>query len=446
MDIVIAGAGAVGTHLAKMLSTQEHNIILIDSDEDKIAEIENQIDILTILGSCSSVSDLLDAKVNKADLYIAVTQTEEINITSSILARKLGAKKTIARIDNKEYLEKSNTEHWKEMGVDYMIYPETLAAEEIIASLKLTGTRQLHEFSDGKIVLYGIKLWNNAKILDYSLEEATSKFNMKDTRIVAINRDNNTIIPHGKNVFKHGDLIFVITKPDGVDNMLELCGKERVEIKNIIIVGGSRIAKRTAQALEKNYNVKLFETNREKCNKLNDYLENTLIINGDGTNLSLLKEEDIESTDAFLSLTGNSETNILACLLAKKFGVKKSVAEVEHIDFIDLASNLGIGTLINKKMIAASYIYRHTMATKVEQFKCLTTSDAEVFELTAQKNSKITKKKIKDLSLPKEANIGGIIRGEETIIAGGEDQIMPGDKVVVFTLPTAIRKLEKYFI
>lgn len=446
MDIVIAGAGAVGTHLARMLSTQEHNIILMDSNENKIAEIESQLDILTIMGSCSSITDLLDAKVNKADLYIAVTQTEEINITSSILAKKLGAKKTIARIDNNEYLKEENYSHWNEMGVDHMIYPETLAAEEVIASLKLTGTRQLHEFSDGKIVLYGIKLWDNAKILDYSMEEAASKFNMTDTRIVAINRENQTIIPHGKNVFKHGDLIFVITKPEGVENMLTLCGKKRVEIKNIIIVGGSRIAKRTAMALEKHYNVKLFETDRDKCNKLNDVLDETLIINGDGTDLSLLKEEDIETTDAFLSLTGNSETNILACLLAKKFGVKKSVAEVENIDFIDLASNLGIGTLINKKMIAASYIYRHTMTSKVEQFKCLTASDAEVFELIAQPKSKITKKKLKDINLPKEANIGGIIRNDEAIIAKGDDQIQAGDKVVVFTLPTAIRKIEKYFI
>jgi trk system potassium uptake protein TrkA len=446
MDIVIAGAGAVGTHLARMLSTQEHNIILIDSNENKIADIENQLDILTILGSCSSVADLLDAKVNKADLYIAVTQTEEINITSAILAKKLGAKKTIARIDNNEYMQEGNYSHWKEMGVDHMIYPETLAAEEVIASLKLTGTRQLHEFSDGKIVLYGIKLWDNAKILNYTLEDAIVKFNMKDTRIVAINRDNNTIIPHGHNVFKHGDLIFVITKPEGVDKMLDICGKERIEIKNVIIVGGSRIAKRTAKALEKQYNVKLFETDREKCNQLNDVLENTLIINGDGTNLALLKEEDIESTDAFLSLTGNSETNILACLLAKKFGVKKSVAEVEHIDFIDLASNLGIGTLINKKMIAASYIYRHTMTSRVEHFKCLTTSDAEVFELVAEEGSKITKKKLRDLNFPKEANIGGIIRNNEAIIAKGDDQIIAGDKVVVFTLPTVIRKIEKYFI
>lgn len=446
MNIVIAGAGAVGTHLARMLSTQEHNIILMDSNENKIAAIESQLDILTILGSCSSISDLLDAKVNKADLYIAVTQTEELNLTSSILAKKLGVKKTIARIDNNEYLEEDTYKHWKQMGVDHMIYPETLAAEEVISSLKLTGTRQLHEFSEGKLVLYGIKLWENAKIIDKTLEEAIKEFNMVDTRIVAINRDNITIIPHGRNSFRYGDLIFVITKPEGVDNMLDLCGKKRLDIKNIIIVGGSRIAKRTAMSLEKNYNVKLFETDREKCNKLNDVLQNTLIINGDGTDLSLLKEEDIETTDAFLSLTGNSETNILACLLAKKFGVKKSVAEVENIDFIDLASNLGIGTLINKKMIAASYIYRHTMTSKVEQFKCLTASEAEVFELIAQPDSKITKKQLKDINFPKEANIGGIIRGEDAIIAKGSDQIVAGDRVVVFTLPSAIRKVEKYFI
>ncbi|MCH4896864.1 Trk system potassium transporter TrkA [Marinilabiliaceae bacterium JC040] len=446
MDIVIAGAGAVGTHLAHMLSTQDHNIILMDSDENKIAAIESQLDILTILGSCSSVEDLKLAKVNKADLYIAVTQTEEINLTSSIIAKKIGAKKTIARIDNNEYLQEETKKYWKSIGVDHMIYPERLAAEEVIASLKLTGTRQLHEFSGGKIVLYGIKLRENAKILDYTLKDAISTFKMKDTRIVAINRNNNTIIPHGKNSFRNGDLIFVITKPEGINETLALCGKKRVDIKNIIIVGGSRIAKRTAMLLEKQYNVKLIERDRDKCEKLNDVLEDTLVINGDGTDLSLLKSEDIECTDAFVCLTGNSETNILACLLAKKHNVKKSVAEVEHIDYIDLASNLGIGTLINKKLIAASYIYRHTMTSKVEQFKCLTASDAEVFELIAQPNSKITKKCIENLHLPKEANIGGIIRDDETIIPNGQDQIQAGDRVVVFTLPSAMRKVEKFFI
>jgi len=241
-------------------------------------------------------------------------------------------------------------------------------------------------------------------------------------------------------------LIFVITKADTISTILDLCGKKKYEIKNIIIVGGSRIAKRSALELEKHFNVKLFESDMEKCHKLTDLLNNTLVIHGDGTQLSLLKEEDIESTDAFISLTGNSETNILACLLAKKFGVKKSVAEVENIDYIDLASNLGIGTLINKKFITASHIYHHTMDTEVQHFKCLTASDAEVFELVAQKGSKITKKQLKDMHFPQGATIGGIIRGEEVFIANGSSLIQPGDKVVVFTLPTSIRKVEKYFI
>lgn len=446
MEIVIAGAGAVGTYLARMLSTQEHNIILMDSEEEKISEIESQLEILTVVGSCTSVSDLMEAKVNKADLYIAVTQIEEINITSSILAKKLGAKKTFARIDNNEYLEENNRLHWETMGVDYMIYPEKLAAQEVIQSLKLTGTRQLHEFSDGKLILYGIKLWKNAQMLDMTMEEATKTFNIQNSRVVAIKRDNQTIIPKGKNCFRYGDLIFVISTPDSITPILELCGKKKYEIKNIAILGGSRIAKRAAMELEKQFNVKLFEIDREKCNKLTDILDDTLVIHGDGTDLALLKEEDIESTDAFISLTGNSETNILACLLAKKFGVKKSVAEVENIDYIDLASNLGIGTLVNKKLVAASHIYHHTMDSEVQHFKCLTASDAEVFELVAQKGSKITKKALKDTSFPEGATIGGIIREDEVYIANGNSHIQAGDKVVVFTLPTCIRKVEKYFI
>ncbi len=446
MEIVIAGAGAVGTYLARMLSTHEHNIILMDSDEDKISEIESQLEVLTVVGSCTSVTDLKEAKVNKADLYIAVTQTEEINLTSSIIAKKMGAKKTFARIDNNEYLEEANRLHWENMGVDYMIYPETLAAQEVIQSLKLTGTRQLHEFSDGKLILYGIKLWQNAQMLDMTLEVATKKFNINNSRVVAIKRDNQTIIPNGKDEFKYGDLIFVISKPDAINAILELSGKKKYEIKNVIIVGGSRIAKRTAMELEKQFSVKLFEIDREKCNKLTDILDNTLVINGDGTDISLLKEEEIESTDVFISLTGNSETNILACLLAKKFGVKKSVAEVENIDYIDLASNLGIGTLVNKKLVAASHIYHHTMDTEVQHFKCLTASDAEVFELVAQKGSKITKKPLKDINFPEGSTIGGIVRGDDVSIATGISHIMAGDKVVVFTLPTCIRKVEKYFI
>lgn len=445
MNIVIAGAGAVGTHLAKMLSRQEHNILLIDSDQEKIENLESQLDIMSVVGSCTSIGALKDAEVGKCDLYIAVNPLEDQNINSAILAKKLGAKRTIARVNNSEYLESENAEYLKSIGIDTLIYPERLAAEEIVASLKQIGSRQLHEFSDGRLQLIGIKLWDSALILNHTLAKMGEIYGADQFRLVAIKRENKTIIPRGNETLKYGDLIFVVTKPSFIANVFALCGKEQFEIKNIVIVGASRIGIKTASLLEKHYNVKIIEKDREKCIQLADKLKSTLIINGDGRDLSLLREEGIKNIDAFISVTKSSETNILSCLLAKKMGVKKSVAEVENIDYIDLAENIGIGTLINTKLIAASHIYRYTMNVDVKHLKFLTFSEAEVFELEAEEGSKITKHELKDVHFPDDATIGGVIRGTETIIAKGDVQIMPGDNVVIFALPTAVKKVIKYF-
>ena len=445
MNIVIAGAGAVGTHLAKMLSRQKHNITLIDADPDKVEALENQIDILSVLGSCTSIGALKDANVGKCDLYIAVNPQEDQNINSAILAKKLGAKQTIARVNNSEYLENENAEYLRSIGIDSLIYPERLAAEEIVGSLKQIGSRQIHEFSDGRLQLVGIKLWENTLILNHTLIKMAQIFGAEQFRIVAIKRQNRTIIPRGNDELKYGDLIFVVTRPDFMPNVLSLCGKEQLEIKNIIIVGASRIGIKAASLLEKNYNVKIIEKDREKCIQLADKLTNTLIINGDGRDLTLLREEGIQNIDAFISVTGSSETNILSCLLAKKMGVKKSVAEVENIDYIDLAENIGIGTLINTKLIAASHIYRYTMNVNVKHLKFLTFSEAEVFELEAKSGSKITKHMLKDMRFPEDATIGGVFRGQETIIAKGDVQIQPGDNVVIFALPNAVKNVIKYF-
>ncbi len=445
MNIVIAGAGAVGTHLAKMLSRQEHNILLLDSDQEKIEALESQLDIMSIVGSCTSIGALKDAEVGKCDLYIAVNPIEDQNINSAILAKKLGAKRTIARVNNSEYLENENAEYLKSIGIDTLIYPERLAAEEIVASLKQIGSRQLHEFSDGRLQLIGIKLWDNALILNHTLAKMGEIYGADQFRLVAIKREEKTIIPRGNETLKYGDLIFVVTTPSFISNVFTLCGKEQFEIKNIVIVGASRIGIKTASLLEKNYNVKIIEKDREKCIQLADKLKSTLIINGDGRDLSLLREEGIKNIDAFISVTKSSETNILSCLLAKKMGVKKSVAEVENIDYIDLAENIGIGTLINTKLIAASHIYGYTMNVDVKRLKFLTFSEAEVFELEAEEGSKITKHELKDVHFPDDATIGGVIRGEKTIIAKGDVQIMPGDNVVIFALPNAVKKVIKYF-
>lgn len=419
--------------------------MLLDSDQEKIENLESQLDIMSIVGSCTSIGALKDAEVGKCDLYIAVNPLEEQNINSAILAKKLGAKRTIARVNNSEYLENENAEYLKSIGIDSLIYPERLAAEEIATSLKQIGSRQLHEFSDGRLQLIGIKLWDTALILNHTLAKMGEIYGADQFRVVAIKRENKTIIPRGNDTLKYGDLIFVVTTPSFIPNVFTLCGKEEFEIKNVVIVGASRIGIKTASLLEKNYNVKIIEKDREKCIQLADKLKSTLIINGDGRDLALLREEGIKNIDAFISVTKSSETNILSCLLAKKMGVKKSVAEVENIDYIDLAENVGIGTLINTKLIAASHIYRYTMNVDVKHLKFLTFSEAEVFELEAEEGSKITKHELKDMHFPEDATIGGIIRGEETIIAKGDVQIMPGDHVVIFALPNAVKKVVKYF-
>ncbi|WP_421920392.1 Trk system potassium transporter TrkA [Marinifilum sp.] len=445
MKIVIAGAGAVGTHLAKMLSHQDHDIILLDQDEDKLKEVDSHLDLLTIVGSCSSLKDLREASVKKADLFIAVTQSETTNITSTILAKKLGAIKTIARIDNQEYLIPENKEYLQSLGIDELIYPEKLAAKEVISYLSRSGTRQMYEFSGGKLLLYGIKISSKSIIMDKTMAEVDQITGDLDFRAVAIKREDTTIIPRGHNRFSRGDLVFVVSKPESIEKVMLLAGKPKYEMKNAMILGGSRIGQKTAAELGRKMNLKLLEIDKEKSLKLADSLQDTLVINGDGRDKELLKEEGIHKMDAFVAVTGNSETNILACLLAKKMGVRRTIAEVENIDYIDLADNIGVGTMINKKLLAASYIYRFTMDADVQHCKWLTVSEAEVMELTAKEGSKITKGLLKDLDFPEDANIGGVIRDDVSIIATGDTQIQANDKVVVFTLPSAIKKVEKLF-
>lgn len=445
MRILIAGAGEVGTHLAKMLCNANHDVILMDEDEDNLKQIDSHFDLMTIVGSLTSLEDLREANVKMCDLFIAVPPYQDMSILSAILAKKLGAKTTVSRVNNHEYLLPENKEFFRQLGVDELIYPEQLAASEIVASLKQVGIRQLFEFSDGKLVLVGLKIRSTSPLANISLSESANLHHTRDYNTVAINRDGKTIVPRGDDVFKHDDLAYFITTKSGLPQVLNDAGKKQFEIKNVMILGGSRIGKKVASEIEELYNVKLIEIEKEKGYKLADVLEHTLVINGDGRNLELLKDEGIKKMDAFVAVTKNSEVNILACQLAKKMGVKKTVAEVENMDYIDLAENIGIGTLVNKKLLAASYIYRYTLRAHVSHVKCLTASEAEVMELIAQPGSKVTRDPLRDLKIPSDVNVGGIIRGDQAIIPTGDTVIMPDDRVVVFAMPSGISKIEKMF-
>ena len=443
MKIVIAGAGEVGTHLAKMLTNEKHDIILLDDSTEKLSKISREVDLLTITGSAHSFQDLKDTGIAKADLFIAVTPFEERNVLACNMASYLGVGRTIARINNSEYLQPRYRAKLRDMGINELIYPESLAAKEIVASIKQTGTRQLIEFSNGKLILLGIKIRKNAPILNKTFQEIA----LLNSGIlaVAINRDNITIIPHGNDYVRDGDIVFFITTRANQQNVFDLSGKKPFDVKNIMILGGSRVAQKTLEKLGDQYRVKLIDSNLERCQKIADKFENVLVINGDGRNLELLKEEGIEKMDAFVAVTGNSETNVLSCHLAKSIGVKRTIAEVENLAFMEIAENMDIGSIVNKKLNAASYIYRFTLNAEISNVKCLTASEAEVFEFIVKPNAKITQKQIKELDFPHEASIGGYIRKDQGYVASGETQIIEGDKVVVFTLPSGISKLEKFF-
>jgi trk system potassium uptake protein len=445
MRIVIAGAGEVGTHLAKLLSNENHEIILIDSEESRLKPIDSSLDVLTHEGSATSIKILEDALRKKTELFIAVTHSEDTNITASILAKRFGAVKTIARIDNLDYLEPSILEFFKSVGVDSMIYPELIAAREVLGLLHETGSTEFMEFSGGKLAMYVQKLDEKAPILNKSLQEISVSHKTDKYRAVAIKRNAVTIIPRGNEHFQLGDMVFVISTHSGIDEMMKTSGKENFEAKSIMILGGSRIGKHVALYLQKTCEVKLIDSSIEKCEDLAELLDNTLIINGDGRNVDLLKQEGITQMDAFVAVTGNSETNILSCLLAKRMGVKKTIAEVENMEFINLAENTGIDTIINKKISAASRIFRHTTNPNVTQVKYMTGTDAEVIEFNVPANSKITKGTLRSIDFPKDAIVGGGTRDGEPFIATGDTIIKANDKVVVFTLPSAYETLSKYF-
>ncbi|MCE5346109.1 MAG: Trk system potassium transporter TrkA [Bacteroidales bacterium] len=446
MRIIIAGAGEVGTHLAKLLSNENHEIILIDPEEARLKPIGSTLDVLTFTGSATSVKILQDSLRKKTDLFIAVTHSEDTNITSAILAKRLGALKTIARIDNLDYLENSTLDFFKSLGIDSLIYPELIAAREVLGLLHETGATDFMEFSGGKLAMLVQKLDENAPILNRSLKEVSLSNNTEDYRAVAIKRAGKTIIPRGNEQFKVGDLVYVISTHEGIDEMMKTSGKKSFEAKSIMILGGSRIGKHVAHYMQKGSSVKLIDTDIRKCEELAEILDNTLIINGDGRNADLLKQEGITKMDAFVAVTGNSEVNILSCLLAKKMGVKKTIAEVENMEYINLAENTGIDTIINKKIAAASRIFRHTANPNVTQVKYMAGTDAEVLEFIVPENARITKGTLRSLDFPKDAIVGGGTRDGEPFIATGDTIIKANDKVVVFTLPSAYEKISKYFI
>jgi len=449
MKIVIAGAGEVGFHLAKLLSYEAQDITLIDTDKESLAYADNHLDIKVLKGDATSVSVLKEAKVDKSDMVIGVTSSESINLTFCLLAKQLGSKRTIARISNTEFVDHKELIRFEELGIDELISPEELAATEIQLLLNQSAFNDTYEFEDGLLIMVGVFLPKTAPFVGKMVKEAANIFPELHFMPIALQRMGTqyTLIPRGDTVFKEGDQVYFITTSEGVENLYKLTGMKKKEIKNVMILGGSKVGYKTARDLcNSKFNVKLIEKNKDKAFEIVDELPNALVINGDGRNVELLDEESLDSMDAFIAVTGDSETNIMSCLVAKSKKVKKTIAMVENMDYFQLSQSIGIDTLINKKLLAANNIFRYIRRGEVLALTRLNNLNAEILEFEVKATSIVNGEIIKELDFPRDAIIGGVIRDGEGIIALGDFRIQEGDRVVVCCMPKAIARIEKLFL
>ena len=445
MKIVIVGAGAVGTHLSKLLSREHQDCVLIDDNEERLSGVA-EYDVMTYCALPTSISALKEAGVDKADLFVGVTTEETTNIAACTIAHGLGAKKTVARIDNYEYLKPQNLRFFQSLGIDSMVYPEVLAAIDITNGLKMSWVRQRWDVHDGALVLLGIKLREGCEILNQPLKDLCGPED--PYHVVAIKRNDDTIIPSGLDTLQLNDLAYFMTTKEYIPYIRKIVGKEHyTDVHNVIIMGGGKTAVRAALSIPDYMNVKIIEHSAERCEKLNQLLSGSdaMVIHGDGRDLGLLEEEGIRTTQAFVALTGNAETNILACLTAKKLGVRKTVAMVENLDYVSMAESLDIGTIINKKTVAASHIYQMMLGADVSNMRSLMLVDSEVAEFTAAEGSRVVKHMVKDLGLPSGVTIGGLVRAGEGMLVSGSSQIQAGDSVMVFCHEQKLNNIEKYF-
>ena len=459
MKIVIAGAGSVGTHLARMLSNDDQDVVLIDADEGRLHRLNNDLDIMTLVRQPTSIQGLKDAEVKNADLFIAVTPNESENLTCAMLAKQLGAKKSVARVDNYEYMRPENEELFRSMGVESLIYPELLAAEDIAASSRYSWVRQLWEFNAGELLLLSVKMHDAHPIYDkeisnkdnqlvgYTLKEIGMKHG-HNFHVVAIKRNSETISPHGDERILPRDLVFFMTTKDKLEEIRHLTGKDDYPaVKNSLLIGGGKLSVRASWKLNAIHKgVKIIESDPKRIEQLLSLVSSkTMIIEGEGYDIDLLNDEGYGNTEAIIALTENDQQNILACVAARRRGIRKTIAQVENLDYFDMANDLDIGIIINKKKIAASHIYRMLLKGDVDNVKMLAIGNADVAEFVVKPGSKVTKRMIMEMNFPRGVNIGGMSRDGKSMLVGGRTQLQAGDKVVVFCTGNTLKILDKYF-
>jgi len=439
MRVVIAGAGNVGSTVAESLLKEGNNISLIDNDEDRLKLVNQQLDVLTIKGNAVNLDVLKKAGVENSDLFIAVTNSDEVNLLSCLSAGLLNAKKKIARVREHDY----SFFETNGFGIDKIINTEEQTAIEISRLLRNVLAIEIESFANELVQLVEMRVDENSKLLNKTIKELNIPKGL--FIICSIEKEEEIIIPTMDTKFELGDRFFMVGKTEDMEKISEFLGWKGEKIKNIFIMGGGIVAELLVKNLEKyNTNVKIIEKDKQRCEVLSEKLPGYLILNGDGTDMNQLKNAGIDEMDAFVAITGDDEDNLLTALLAKQLGVKKTIAKIKRIGLIELTELIGIDSAVNTKQITINNVLRFLRREEVVSTSLLEGGKAEVMEIIAKENSNIIKNPLSELNL-KDALIGAILRNGEVLIPSGETVIEPNDRVVVFTLKKYISKIQKYF-
>ncbi|MDR7131905.1 trk system potassium uptake protein TrkA [Algoriphagus sp. 4150] len=445
MNIVIAGAGDMGYHLAEQLSYDNKDITLIDTDREVLDYVASKLDVLTVQGDATSFEILKRANVNRASMVLAVTTSEKTNIVTAVLAKQLGAKRVMARVRNHSYMDPENLSYFQNLGIDNLISPTMLCSKHIFNMIENSSFTEVFDFEGGKLNIVGITLDQSNPLVNQRIMDTKSNPIFEDIRIIAILRDQKTLIPRGGTIIRNNDHVFFISNKKNTQTIMEVLGQVKHTIKNVMIIGGDDMALTTALRLEDHFRVTLINKDKERCKWLAENLKNSLVINGDYKNVELLIEEGLEQMDAFLALTESSETNIIASLTAKNHGVYKTIAHVDTREYIHISHSIGVDSLINKKLVAANEISRFLKKGTVEAVSGIYGVDAEFIQYSVCKNNRLIKKPLRELHFPDSAIVAGVIRGEKVFIPDGDFQLDLNDKAIVLALPEAKTALEKLF-
>lgn len=445
MRIIIIGAGHVGFNLAKLLGYEKHDVTIIENDYKRFSKAAEALDAQAFHGNAASYKLLERAGIKNADLLAAVTDNDELNLIVALMAKKYGVKKTIARVKNGEFLDDKCPVNKEALDIDLIIHPESEAASGAVRLLKQTAANHIIEFSDGKIVMLGIQVDRDSPILNKKLIALGKEFSHIEFRTVAIQRKETTKIPGGEDFFMPNDRVFVVLPKDQIEQAIKMFGKENQSIENVMILGGGQTGYLIAKELEKEFNVKIIESGKEASEDLAEKLSKSLVIKGDGLDLNLLALEGIIDMDAFISVTGDDETNIVACLMAKHLRVPKIIALINKTEYSPIIPTIGIDAYLSKQMLTVNSIMKFIRRGQIVNVVSVQGTPIEAIELITKEDSKITKKLLKETKLPKNGILGAVTRGSDIFIPTGDSQIKAGDKVVLFALPSAISEIGKMF-